>query len=222
MSQRARADLGSAVERAVREHLGTTTTAGTADQDSLASRPRDPATPSHGAVPQSGRSANGHPRQRNPRAAEVPASKYLIGRDESHGGAVVEGAVGRGTVSKSVDRPATRCGWPRGWRAHQIEAAIITPNADCVAPCRRERLAVSVYPRLNLPIWGRVVRESISATWPANPPDLIHVQSWSMYRLRSPGWRGGWGGRMSWAFTAIFRRTSAFTSTDSGGGGSSP
>jgi hypothetical protein len=32
MSERARADLGSAVERAVRDHMGTTTTAGTADQ----------------------------------------------------------------------------------------------------------------------------------------------------------------------------------------------
>lgn len=70
-----------------------------------------------------------------------------------------------------------------GLRAHQIEAAIVTPNADCVAPCRRERLSVSVYPRLNLPVWGRVVRESIIRDLAQCPPDLIHIQSWDMYRL---------------------------------------
>ena len=48
-----------------------------------------------------------------------------------------------------------------GLASHQIESAIITPNADRIAPCRRERLAVSVYPRLTFPIWGRVIRESI-------------------------------------------------------------
>lgn len=70
-----------------------------------------------------------------------------------------------------------------GLRAHQIEVAIATPNADCVAPCRRNRLAVTVYPRLNLPVWGRVVRESIVRDLAVRPPDLIHIQSWSMYRL---------------------------------------
>jgi glycosyltransferase involved in cell wall biosynthesis len=70
-----------------------------------------------------------------------------------------------------------------GLRAHQIEAAIVTPNADCVAPCRRDRLAVTAYPRLNLPVWGRVVRESIIRDLAESPPDLIHIQSWGMYRL---------------------------------------
>ncbi len=72
-----------------------------------------------------------------------------------------------------------------GLASHQIEAAIITPNADRIAPCRRERLAVSVYPRLTFPIWGRVIRESILRELAANPPDLVHVQSWSMYRFGS-------------------------------------
>lgn len=36
LSQRAKAELGSAVERAVREHLGTTATRGTQDQESVA------------------------------------------------------------------------------------------------------------------------------------------------------------------------------------------
>jgi glycosyltransferase involved in cell wall biosynthesis len=70
-----------------------------------------------------------------------------------------------------------------GLAAHQVETAIVTPNADCVAPCRRDRLAVAIYPRLNLPLWGRVVRESILRDLSKQPPDLIHVQSWSMYRL---------------------------------------
>ena len=58
----------------------------------------------------------------------------------------------------------------------------MTPNADSIAPARRERLAVSSYPRLNLPIWGRVVREAMIRALAQDPPDLIHIQSWSMYR----------------------------------------
>ena len=48
-----------------------------------------------------------------------------------------------------------------GLCAYDIETAIVTPNADSIAPARRDRLAVSSYPRLNLPIWGRVVREAM-------------------------------------------------------------
>jgi glycosyltransferase involved in cell wall biosynthesis len=70
-----------------------------------------------------------------------------------------------------------------GLAAHQIEATIVTPNVDCVAPCRRERLSLQVYPRLHFPVWGRVVRESIIRDLSENRPDLIHVQSWSMHRL---------------------------------------
>jgi glycosyltransferase involved in cell wall biosynthesis len=70
-----------------------------------------------------------------------------------------------------------------GLAAHQIETAIVTPNAECVSPCRRERLSVSVYPRLNFPVWGRIVRESIIRDLAKNPPDLIHIHSWAMYRL---------------------------------------
>jgi glycosyltransferase involved in cell wall biosynthesis len=70
-----------------------------------------------------------------------------------------------------------------GLAAHQIKVSIVTPNADCVAPCRRERLPVTVYPRLNFPLWGRVVRESLVRKLAASPPDLIHIQSWPIYRL---------------------------------------
>ena len=94
-----------------------------------------------------------------------------------------------------------------GLAAHQIEATIVTPNADCVAPCRRDRLSLLVYPRLNFPLWGRVVRESIIRDLSENRPDLIHVQSWSMHRL------GMWLARRPRAavrlgeFTDTFRRT---------------
>ena len=82
---------------------------------------------------------------------------------------------------KSAGRPPTRCDWPKGWPPHQIEAAISRPTPTAVAPCRRERLPLSIYPRLSFPDLGpggpRVdVRELA-----ADPPDLIHVQSWSMY-----------------------------------------
>ena len=70
-----------------------------------------------------------------------------------------------------------------GLAAHQIESTIVTPSADCVAPCRRDRLSLLAYPRLNFPLWGRVVRESIIGDLSENRPDLIHVQSWSMHRL---------------------------------------
>jgi glycosyltransferase involved in cell wall biosynthesis len=70
-----------------------------------------------------------------------------------------------------------------GLAAHQIEATIVTPNADCVAPSRRERLSLHVYPRLNFPVWGRVVCESIVRDVADSPPNLIHVQSWGMQRL---------------------------------------
>jgi glycosyltransferase involved in cell wall biosynthesis len=70
-----------------------------------------------------------------------------------------------------------------GLAAHHIEATIVSPNADCVAPCRRERLALHVYPWLNFPVWGRVVRESIIGDLADSPPNLIHVQSWGMHRL---------------------------------------
>jgi glycosyltransferase involved in cell wall biosynthesis len=70
-----------------------------------------------------------------------------------------------------------------GLAAHQIEATIVTPNADCVAPFRRERLPVKVYPRLNFPVWGRVVRELVVRDLADDPPDLIHVQAWGMHRL---------------------------------------
>lgn len=72
-----------------------------------------------------------------------------------------------------------------GLAAQQIEASIVTPNVDCVDPCRRKRLSVGVYPRLHFPVWGRVVCESIIRDHVDHPPDLIHIQSWGMHRLGS-------------------------------------
>ena len=69
-----------------------------------------------------------------------------------------------------------------GLQTHGIHSRIVTPNADLVAPVRRERLDISVHSRLNLPIWGRIVRESIVRALAAAPPDLVHIQSWSVYR----------------------------------------
>jgi glycosyltransferase involved in cell wall biosynthesis len=81
-----------------------------------------------------------------------------------------------------------------GLAAEGVDARIVTPNADCVAPSRRGRLAIAVYPRLATPVWGNVVRESLARELAHDPPDLIHIQSWAAYpvgaalarRLRRP------------------------------------
>jgi glycosyltransferase involved in cell wall biosynthesis len=113
----------------------------------------------------------------------VSASKDLIGRETnrmSEPSLKVLLVAGRFEVRGSSGNTLRLA---EGLRLRDIDVAIVTPNADCVAPCRRDRLAVSVYPRLNLPIWGRVVRESIVRDLADDPPDLIHIQSWSTYRL---------------------------------------
>jgi glycosyltransferase involved in cell wall biosynthesis len=69
-----------------------------------------------------------------------------------------------------------------GLAGHGIHARIVTPNADLVAPSRRDRLRMSVHGSLNVPVWGRIVRESILRALAPAPPDLIHIQSWSAYR----------------------------------------
>jgi glycosyltransferase involved in cell wall biosynthesis len=70
-----------------------------------------------------------------------------------------------------------------GLAAEGVEARILTPNADCVAPGRRRRLSISVHPRLALPVWGKVVRESVARELTHDPPDLIHIQSSSAYSV---------------------------------------
>lgn len=65
---------------------------------------------------------------------------------------------------------------------HGIDAVVVTPNADFVAPSRRNRLNISAYPRLNFPVWGGVVREFIRRDLAHDPPDLIHIESWNAYR----------------------------------------
>jgi glycosyltransferase involved in cell wall biosynthesis len=80
----------------------------------------------------------------------------------------------------------------RGWSACTLRLAeglpaagaqvrILTSNADCVACSRRESLQFLVYPRLATPVWGNVVREALSRELAEDPPDLIHIQSWSAY-----------------------------------------
>jgi glycosyltransferase involved in cell wall biosynthesis len=69
-----------------------------------------------------------------------------------------------------------------GLAAHGIEPTILTPNADLVSPSRRERLSILIHSRLQLPIWGKVVRESVVRELAGQLPDLIHIQSWSAYR----------------------------------------
>jgi glycosyltransferase involved in cell wall biosynthesis len=68
-----------------------------------------------------------------------------------------------------------------GLPAEGIQARILTPNADRVAPCRRQRVPILVSPRLAMPVWGNVVRESLSRELAHDLPDLIHIQSWSAY-----------------------------------------
>jgi glycosyltransferase involved in cell wall biosynthesis len=69
-----------------------------------------------------------------------------------------------------------------GLNACGIETTLVTPDARLVEPGRRQRLAISVYSGLNVPVWGQFVRRSILRDLANNPPDLIHVQSWSAYR----------------------------------------
>jgi glycosyltransferase involved in cell wall biosynthesis len=65
---------------------------------------------------------------------------------------------------------------------HDVEAHIVTPDARRVDPERRAGLAIREYQHLDIPGWGRVVREVMLRDLDDDPPDLIHVQSWSMYR----------------------------------------
>src|SRR5947208_685151 len=69
-----------------------------------------------------------------------------------------------------------------GLRSHGWTVSIITPNADRIEPARRQRLAISIHPQLNVPLWGQIVRESVVRTLASDPPDLIHIQSWNAYR----------------------------------------
>jgi glycosyltransferase involved in cell wall biosynthesis len=68
-----------------------------------------------------------------------------------------------------------------GLSAEGVHARILTPQADCIAPGRKRRLEISVCPRLATPLWGNVVRESLVRVLSHDPPDLIHIQSWSVY-----------------------------------------
>jgi glycosyltransferase involved in cell wall biosynthesis len=70
-----------------------------------------------------------------------------------------------------------------GLAAEGVDARILTPNANCICPNRRRRLSLLVYPRLGVPVWGGVVREALARDLAHDPPDLIHIQSWSAYSV---------------------------------------
>jgi glycosyltransferase involved in cell wall biosynthesis len=57
---------------------------------------------------------------------------------------------------------------------------VASPDARLIAPERRKQLAITEYPHLTLPIWGRLVLHSLLRDLSRQPPDLIHVQSRSM------------------------------------------
>ena len=65
---------------------------------------------------------------------------------------------------------------------HDAEAYIVSPDARRIDPQRRSGLSLREYQHLDIPVWGRVVREVMLRDLDDDPPDLVHVQSWSMYR----------------------------------------
>lgn len=65
---------------------------------------------------------------------------------------------------------------------HNIEARLVTPDARRIEPDRRSRLSIKEYSHIDLPAWGRVVRELMLRELDDDPPDLIHIQSWGVYR----------------------------------------
>jgi glycosyltransferase involved in cell wall biosynthesis len=68
-----------------------------------------------------------------------------------------------------------------GLPSEGVSASILTPNANRIAPSRRQRLTIEVWPRFATPVLGKVVRESLLRQLALDPPDLIHIQSWSAY-----------------------------------------
>ncbi len=70
-----------------------------------------------------------------------------------------------------------------GLAAEGVDARILTSNANRICPVRRQRLSLSIFPRLGVPVWGSVVRETLARELAHDPPDLIHIQSWSAYAV---------------------------------------
>lgn len=60
------------------------------------------------------------------------------------------------------------------------EVRIVCPDADAIESHQQAELPLCVYPRLMLPVWGRVVQRFLRDDLEDQPPDLIHVQSRSM------------------------------------------
>ncbi len=61
--------------------------------------------------------------------------------------------------------------------AHEVEATVVTPDARSVGEGRRANLDLREYPRLDVPVWGRVVLEAMVRDLRELDPDVVHAQS---------------------------------------------
>src|SRR5690606_32576536 len=64
---------------------------------------------------------------------------------------------------------------------HGVAAEMICSDASKIIPEKRSVLPIREYKRFDRPLWGRVVLEAIRRDGQSAPPDLIHVQSPSVY-----------------------------------------
>ena len=64
---------------------------------------------------------------------------------------------------------------------HGIAAEMVCSDARKVVPEKRSVLPIHEYRRFDRPLWGRVVLEAIRRDRQNAPPDLVHVQSPSVY-----------------------------------------
>ena len=64
---------------------------------------------------------------------------------------------------------------------HGVPARVLCRNASVVEPSRRAALRIRESPHIQTPLWGRIVLESVRRELSRDPPDLIHIQSWSSW-----------------------------------------
>ena len=77
---------------------------------------------------------------------------------------------------------------------HKVKAAVVTPNASAIDQARIKKLPITVYPHMEVPVWGHIVMKSMVTELQTDPPALIHVQSrqmlssgmWLAKRLNCP------------------------------------
>jgi glycosyltransferase involved in cell wall biosynthesis len=63
-----------------------------------------------------------------------------------------------------------------------FQPLVVTTDAHLVPEDRRRELTIREYPRLDVPLWGRLVQRSLLADLAKSPPDLVHAQSWRMLK----------------------------------------